>query len=96
MEPSQTIRRVSPEYIFGVARLSIVSVELGSRVITVVPSDEELRRMTHQPAVRVAAAVNVCVMLAVMSMTLPLSPAARIVFVERDSFEVRPEPIEVR
>jgi len=84
-DPSHTISRVSPEYIFGVATPSIVSPLLGSSVTTVVPSVVAFRNVTHQPAPSVAAAVNVWVIDAVISMSFPASAVPRIVLVERDS-----------
>ena len=77
--------RASPAYIFGVASESMVSAPFGSRVTTVVPSLVAFRRITHHPAPSVAAAVNVCVIAAVMSMTLPRSATPRIVFDALDS-----------
>ena len=77
------IRRVSPEYIVMVVRLSMVSEPLGSTTSSDVPSVVPFLTMTHQPAPSVAAAVRVWVKAAVASMTLPASAAARIVFEER-------------
>jgi hypothetical protein len=78
--------RASPEYIVTVVRPSIVSVPAGSSVTTTVPSSVALRRITHQPSPSVSSASKVCVIAAVMSMTLPESATPRIVFVERVSY----------
>lgn len=84
--PLHTMRRASPEYIVTVVSPSIVSEPAGFRVTTTSPSSLALRMMTPQSSPRVSSASKVCVIVAVMSMSLPLSATPRIVFVGRVSY----------
>ncbi len=82
-DPVHITSRASPEYMVSDASPSIFWV--GSKTSNDVPSVVSFTRITHQPFPSVAAAVNVWVNPAVAWMTLLLSPAARMVSLDRAS-----------